>query len=155
MNKVIEIGRLTRDVEVRYGQNNTAVAGFTIAVDRRFKREGQPDADFFSCSAFGKTAEFAEKYLKKGVKVAIVGSLQNNHYKDKNGVDHYTTQIIVDEVEFAESKAASQQNNDTPKPSLSEELPQMAQTKHPVQATLSDFVNVPNDIMDDLPFARI
>lgn len=153
MNKVIEIGRLTRDVEVRYGQNNSAVAGFTIAVDRRFKRDGQPEADFFSCSAFGKTAEFAEKYLKKGVKVAIVGSLQNNHYKDKNGVDHYTTQIIVDEIEFAESKAAAQQNSTAPQPSLSEELPQMARTQQPVQATLSDFVNVPDDA--DLPFARI
>ena len=152
MNKFIGIGRLAKDVEVRYGQNNTAVAGFTVAINRRFKREGQPDADFFNCSAFGKTAEFAEKYLKKGVKVAIVGTLQNNHYKDKNGVDHYTTQIVVDELEFAESKNATQQNSDMPQPSLSDELPQMAQAQQPRQATLSDFVNVPDD--GDLPFAR-
>ena len=144
MNKFIGIGRLTKDVEVRYGQNNAAVAGFTIAINRRFKREGQSDADFFNCSAFGKTAEFAEKYLKKGVKVAIVGTLQNNHYKDKNGVDHYTTQIIVDELEFAESKNAAQQNSD---------MPQTQPAPAPVQSTLDDFVNIPDD-MGDLPFAR-
>lgn len=157
MNKVILMGRLTRDPEIRYSQgaNTTAVGRFSIAVDRKYKRDGQPIADFFNCTGFGKTGEFIEKYLKKGIKVVVVGSIQNDSYKDKNGVDHYTTQIIVDEVEFAESKAASQQNNDTPHPSLSEELPQMAQVQQPVQATLSDFVNVPNDVMDDLPFARI
>ena len=145
MNKFIGIGRLTKDVEVRYGQNNTAVAGFTIAINRRFKREGQSDADFFNCSAFGKTAEFAEKYLKKGVKVAIVGTLQNNHYKDKNGVDHYTTQIVVDELEFAESKNAAQQNSD---------IPQTQPAPAPVQSTLDDFINIPEGIDEDLPFAR-
>ena len=144
MNKVIEMGRLTYDPEIRQAQNNSIVASFTIAVNRRFKRDGQPDADFFRCSAFGKTAEFVEKYLKKGVKVIVSGSLQNNDYKDKNGVDHHVTQIIVDEVEFAESKNAAQQNSD---------MPQTQPAPAPVQSTLDDFVNVPDD-MEDLPFAR-
>lgn len=144
MNKVIEMGRLTSDPEIRQAQNNSIVASFTIAVNRRFKRDGQPDADFFRCSAFGKTAEFVEKYLKKGVKVIVSGSLQNNDYKDKNGVDHHVTQIIVDEVEFAESKNAAQQNSD---------MPQTQPAPAPVQSTLADFVNVPDD-MEDLPFAR-
>ena len=108
MNKVIMIGRLTRDPEVRYGANGTqsAVGKFSLAVDKRFKREGQPTADFFNCTVFGKQAEFAEKYLRKGTKIAIVGSLQNNDYTNKEGQKVKDMQIIVDEMEFAESKAA-------------------------------------------------
>ena len=145
MNRVIEMGRLTSDPEIRQAQNNSIVASFTIAVNRRFKRDGQPDADFFRCSAFGKTAEFVEKYLKKGVKVIVSGSLQNNDYKDKNGVDHHTTQIMVEEVEFAESKNAAQQNSD---------IPQTQPAPAPVQSTLDDFINIPEGIDEDLPFAR-
>ena len=107
MNKVIMMGRLTRDPEVRYGQgSNTAVCKYSIAVDRRFKREGQPEADFFNCTVFGKGAEFAEKYFKKGTKIVISGSIQNDNYTNKDGQKVYSTQIIVDEQEFAESKNA-------------------------------------------------
>lgn len=108
MNKVIMMGRLTRDPEVRYGgANNTAVAHFSLAVDRRYKRDGQPEADFFNCIAFAKTAEFVEKYLHKGTKVVLDGELQNNNYTDKNGNKQYAVQIVVNSLEFAESKAQS------------------------------------------------
>lgn len=110
MNKVILMGRLTRDPEVRYSQgaSQTAVARFSIAVDRRFgKREGEPDADFFNCTAFGKTAEFVERYLHKGTKIALSGRIQNDNYTNKDGQMVYSVRIIVDDVEFAESKNAS------------------------------------------------
>ena len=110
MNKVIMMGRLTRDPETRYGQGATGVAvgNFSIAVDRRFKREGEPDADFFDCTVFGKQAEFVEKYLKKGTKVVLDGRLQNDNYTNKEGQKVYGTRIVVDSVEFAESKAAAE-----------------------------------------------
>ena len=105
MNKVILMGRLTRNPEVRYGgANNTAVARYSIAVDRRFKRDGQPTADFFNCTSFGKQGEFVEKYLRKGTKVVIEGELQNDNYQNKDGQMVYGTRIIVNSVEFAESK---------------------------------------------------
>ena len=125
-NKVIMMCRLTRDPEVRYSNDNKAVANFTLAVDRRFKRDGDPDADFFFCTAFGKTAEFAEKYLKKGTKIVLDGHLQNDTY-EKDGQKKTTTKIMVDSCEFAESKS---QSNDTPEPKTREE-----------------------NIMDELPFA--
>ncbi|MBO4414944.1 MAG: single-stranded DNA-binding protein [Lachnospiraceae bacterium] len=108
MNKVFLMGRLTRDPEVRYSQgaNSSAIGKFSIAVDRRFKREGQPDADFFNCTAFGKLGEFVRDYLKKGVKVVVIGSVQNDNYTDKDGNQRYSVQIICDEIEFAESKNA-------------------------------------------------
>lgn len=103
------MGRLTRDPEVRYSQgaSQTAVARFSVAVDRRFKREGEPDADFFNCTAFGKQAEFVEKYLHKGVKIALSGRIQNDNYTNKDGQMVYSVRVIVDEIEFAESKNAS------------------------------------------------
>lgn len=109
MNKVILIGRLTRDPEVRYGQggSQTAVARFSIAVDRRFKREGEPDADFFNCTAFGKQAEFVERYLHKGIKMVVVGRIQNDNYTNRDGQQVYSVRVMVDELEFAESKNAS------------------------------------------------
>ncbi len=108
MNKVILMGRLTRDPDVRYGgSNNTCVANIDIAVDRRFKRDGQPDADFFRCTGFGKTGEFVEKYLRKGTKIVIDGEVQNDNY-EKNGVKHYGTRIMINTVEFAESKKAAE-----------------------------------------------
>lgn len=108
MNKVILMGRLTRDPEVRYSQgaSQTAVARFSIAVDRRFKREGEPDADFFNCTAFGKQAEFIERYLHKGTKVVVVGRVQNDNYTNKDGQMVYSVRIMIDEIEFAESKNA-------------------------------------------------
>ncbi len=112
MNKVFLMGRLTRDPEMRYssGATQTAVARFSIAVDRRFKRDGQPEADFFNCSAFGKTAEFVEKYLKKGSKVVVEGRLQNDNYTNKNGEKVYSIQVIVEALEFAESKRVAEAN---------------------------------------------
>ena len=110
MNKVIMMGRLTKDPEIRYAQSGSAVAGFSIAVDRRFKRDGEPDADFFNCSAFGKTAEFLEKYVHKGTKVVIEGRLQNDSYTNKDGQKVTATKILVDSMEFAESKQASAEN---------------------------------------------
>lgn len=144
MNKVILIGRLTRDPEIRYSQNadSTAVATFSIAVDRRFKREGEPDADFFDCTAFGKQAEFVERYLKKGTKMVVVGRLQNNNYTNKEGQKVYSTRIMVDELEFAESKAAAGDNSEY-RPSGRPE---------PSAADKDGFMNIPDGIDEELPF---
>ena len=107
MNKVILIGRLTADPEIKYSADNQAnnVARYRLAVDRRFKKEGQPDADFISCVTFGKSAEFAEKHLKKGKKIAVVGRIQTGKY-DKDGQTVFTTDVVVEEHEFCESKAS-------------------------------------------------
>lgn len=109
MNKVILMGRLCADPEVRYSQNQnqTAVARYRLAVDRRFKREGEQTADFISCVAFGKAAEFAEKYLRQGTKIAITGRIQTGSYTNREGQKVYTTDVVVEEQEFAESKGAS------------------------------------------------
>lgn len=115
MNKWVGIGRLTRNADVRYTnkQDGTqmCVARFTLAVDRRFKQEGQPSADFISCVAFGKQGEFIEKYLKQGSKIAVSGRIQTGSYTNKDGNKIYTTDVVIDEVEFAESKNA---NNEPP-----------------------------------------
>lgn len=110
MNKVILMGRLTRDPDVRYteGENSLAIARYSLAVDRRFKKEGEASADFINCVAFGKSAEFAEKYLKKGIKIAVVGRIQTGSYTNKEGQKVYTTDVVVEEQEFAESKASSE-----------------------------------------------
>ena len=106
MNKIILMGRLTRDPEVRYsqGESSLAIARFSLAVDRRYKRQGEPDADFFNCTAFGKQAEFVEKYLKQGTKILLSGRVQNDNYTNKEGQKVYSVQIIAEEIEFAESK---------------------------------------------------
>lgn len=113
MNKVILMGRLTRDPEVRYsqGDNATAIARFTLAVDRRIKRDNEASVDYINCVSFGRSAEFAEKYFHKGTKIAIVGRIQTGSYTNKDGQKVYTTDIVIEEQDFAESKAASQQNN--------------------------------------------
>lgn len=136
MNKVIMIGRLTADPEVRYtqGQNPMAIARYTLAVNRRFKREGEPDADFIRCVAFGKAGEFAEKYFTKGIKIAITGRIQTGSYTDQRGEKVYTTDIVVEEQEFAESK-----QNNAP-----------AQTEAPSNG--NDFMQIPDGAMDELPF---
>ena len=108
MNKVILIGRLTKDTECRYS-NDLCIARYTLAVDRRFKKEGEATADFINCLAFGKAGEFAEKYLKKGTKVAVVGRIQTGSYTNKEGQKVYTTEVVVEEQEFAESKGKSEQ----------------------------------------------
>lgn len=112
MNKVILMGRLTRDPEIRYGgQNgNMAVARYSLAVDRRFRRDGDPEADFFNLVSFGKTAEFVRDYLHKASKIIIEGELRNNNYTNRNGEKVYSMDITASSVEFAESKAASEQN---------------------------------------------
>lgn len=107
MNNVVLVGRLVRDPEVRYNPNGTGVARFTVACDRRFKREGQPDADFISCVAFGKTAEFLEKYFTKGRLIGLQGSIQTGSYTNKEGQKVYTTDVVVDNVEFVGSKSES------------------------------------------------
>ena len=141
MNKVIEIGRLVREPEIRYSQgaSSTCIARYTLAVDRKFKQEGQPTADFINCIAFGKLGEFAEKYLHKGIKIAVTGRIQTGSYKNKDGNTVYTTDVIVEEQECCESKNANQQqNNDSPKPS-----PRVA----------DGFMNIPDGIDEELPFS--
>lgn len=110
MNKVSLIGRLTKDVEVRYTQtNNTMVASFTLAVNRRFKKEGQPDADFINIVAWNKTAEFVSKYFKKGQQVAVVGRIQTRTWEDEHGQKRYVTEVVAEEVYFADSNKESKE----------------------------------------------
>ena len=139
MNKVILMGRLTRDPEVRYtqGDNAMAIARYSLAVDRRFKRDGEPDADFINCVAFGKSGEFAEKYLKKGIKIAVVGRIQTGSYTNKDGQKVYTTDVVVEEQEFAESKNSGSSDNNQSAPANKN----------------TDFMNIPDEIEDsELPF---
>ena len=138
MNKVILMGRLCADPEVRYSQNQnqTAVARYRLAVDRRFKREGEQTADFISCVAFGKAAEFAEKYLRQGTKIALTGRIQTGSYTNREGQKVYTTDVVVEEQEFAESKGASG--------NIEGSAP---------QATDPDgFMSLPDGIDEELPF---
>ena len=113
MNKVILMGRLTRDPEVRYsaGENALAIARYTLAVDRRFRRDGEATADFISCVSFGRTAEFAEKYFRQGMRVLVSGRIQTGSYVNKDGQKVYTTDIIVDDQEFADSKGQGGDNS--------------------------------------------
>lgn len=153
MNKTILMGRLTRDPDVRYsqGESATAVARYTLAVDRRFRRDGDASADFIGCVAFGRQAEFAEKYLRQGTKIAITGRIQTGSYTNREGQKVYTTDVVVEEQEFAESKAAagehaggfqSQQNQANPF--------QSAPT--PSAAAGDGFMNIPDGIDEELPF---
>lgn len=144
MNKVILMGRLTRDPEVRYsqGENSMAIGRFSIAVDRRFKRDGDATADFFNCVAFGRQGEFVEKYLKQGTKVVVSGRIQNNNYTNKNGEKVYSVEITVEEIEFAESKAASQNNGGD----YSRPAPAPAPNAAP-----DGFMNIPSGF-EELPF---
>ena len=116
MNKVILLGRLTRDPDIRYtqGAEPMAIARYTLAVDRRIKREGEAAADFISCVAFGKLAEVAEKYLHKGTKIIITGRLQTGSYTDRDGRKVYTTEVIVEDQGFAESKKSQNDFMDMP-----------------------------------------
>jgi single-strand DNA-binding protein len=113
MNKVIMMGRLTRDPDIKYpqGGNSMAIARYTLAVDRRFKRDGDATADFISCIAFGKSAEFAEKYFHQGIRIVVEGRIQTGSYTNKDGVKVYTTDVVVEQQEFAESKKASEDNS--------------------------------------------
>ncbi len=150
MNKVILMGRLTRDPEVRYAQgaSQTTFGRFSIAVDRRFKREGEPDADFFNCTVFNKQAEFAERYLHKGTKVVLSGRIQNDNYTNRDGQQVYSVRIMVDEIEFAESKNASAANGDGGYTGGSNNT-----FNRPAASGAGDgFMNIPDGIDEELPF---
>ena len=148
MNKVILMGRLPRDPEVRYsqGENATAVARYSLAVDRRFRREGEPTADFINCVAFGRAAEFAERYLRQGTKIAITGRIQTGSYTNRDGVKVYTTDIVVEEQEFAESKAAG--GASTPSNNY-----QASPAPSPSADIGDGFMNIPDGIDEELPFS--
>ena len=139
MNKVILMGRLVRDPDIRWtqGQDARCIARYTLAVDRRIKaQEGQQSADFVSCVSFGKTAEFIEKYIKKGTKIAITGRIQTGSYTNRDEQKVYTTDVVVEECEFAESKKAAGENTSQPAPETDDD----------------GFMNVPDEIDDELPF---
>lgn len=141
MNKVILMGRLTREPEIRYsqGDNAMAIARYTLAVNRRFKRDGEQAADFINCVSFGKIAEFAEKYLHQGTKILVAGRIQTGSYTNKDNQKVYTTDVVIEECEFAESKSASTGE------------PQGRPT--PAQADADGFINIPDDVADEgLPF---
>lgn len=129
MNLIVIMGRFTRDPETRFSQDGKAVTRADIAVNRRFKQEGQPEADFFSVVAFGKTAEFMEKYFRKGMKAVITGELRNNNYTDREGVKYYGNNIVISTIEFAESKRTETPQDDG-----------------------DGFMNIPENIDEELPF---
>lgn len=138
MNKTILIGRSTKDADVRYsqGEKPMAIARISLAVDRKFKQEGQPTADFINCIAFGKTAEVIEKYVVKGTKIAVVGHIQTGSYTNKDGQKVYTTDVVIDELEFCESRS-NQQSNSQPAPAPND----------------NEWLNIPDNLDDSsLPF---
>ena len=152
MNKVILMGRLTRDPEIRYsqGEQSTAVARYTIAVDRRFRRDGdQQTADFINCVAFGRQGEFAEKYFRKGIKIAITGRIQTGSYTNREGQKVYTTDVVVEEQEFAESKNAGGNNGGYSAPQHNNPAPS-ANTSD--LGSADGFMNIPDGIDEELPF---
>ena len=149
MNKVILMGRLTRDPEVRYsaGENALAIARYTLAVDRRFRRDGEASADFIQCVSFGRTAEFAEKYFRQGMRVLISGRIQTGSYTNRDGQKVYTTDIVVDDQEFADSKNASSGNEGGYGNSYQQSRPA------PSSAIGDGFMNIPDGVEDEgLPF---
>ena len=152
MNKVILMGRLTRDPDVRYsaGENSTAVARYTLAVDRRFHRDGDATADFIGCVAFGRQAEFAEKYLRQGTKIAITGRIQTGSYTNREGQKVYTTDVVVEEQEFAESKNAGGNNGGYSAPQHNNPAPS-ANTSD--LGSADGFMNIPDGLEEELPFS--
>lgn len=143
MNKVILMGRLTRDPEVRYsaGDNSMAIARYTLAVDRRMRKENEANADFIGCIAFGRNAEFAEKYFRQGMRVAITGRIQTGSYTNREGKKVYTTDVVIEEQEFAESKATSDSNS----------LNHVSGRKEAADNG-DGFMNIPDGIDEELPF---
>ena len=149
MNKVILMGRLVRDPDIRYsnGENAMAVARFTLAVDRRFKRDGEQNADFISCISFGKSAEFAEKYLRKGIKLVVTGRIQTGSYTNRDGNKVYTTDVVVEEQEFSESKKVSEANS-----GLGQSNQDSRQNTSASEPGSDGFMNIPDGIDEELPF---
>jgi len=146
MNKVTLMGRLTRDPNVRYSQSQNGeqlcIARYTLAVDRRYGKTAEQSADFISCVAFGKNGEFAERYLKQGTKIAICGHIQTGSYTNREGQKVYTTDIVVEEHYFADSKGSNGNGNYSPAPSQQSPAPEME----------GGFMNIPEGIENDLPF---
>ena len=141
MNKVTLIGRSTKDTDVRYSQGDKpmVIARINLAVDRKFKQEGQPTADFINCIAFGKTAEVIEKYVVKGTKIAVVGCIQTGSYTNKDGQKVYTTDVVIDELEFCEKRDSQQSNDNVSRPAP--------------QTNGDEFMNIPDNLDDSsLPF---
>lgn len=138
MNKVILMGNLTRDPEIRYtqGEKSMAIARFSLAINRRFSRDGETNVDFFNCTAFGRQAEFVEKYFRQGSRMLLVGRIQNDNYTNKNGEKVYSVQIMADEIEFAERKQAGGNNNSEPEQKQDDD----------------DFMEIPENIESELPF---
>ena len=132
MNSVILMGRLTKDPEISSSTSGTTFARYSIAVDRKYKKDGEPTADFFSCVSFGKQADFVSQYLKKGTKIVVSGSLQNNTYTNKDGQKIYDIRVIVNDVEFAESKSQIEQQ---------------------AKQQTNNFLNVPDGLVEELPFS--
>jgi len=131
MNKVILTGRLTKDPEISSSAAGTTFARFSIAVPRKYKKEGEPDTDFFNCSTFGKTAEFVEKYFKKGNKIEVSGRLENNNYTNKEGKKIYDVRVMVEEADFGDSKGSQSEQ----------------------QQTTDNFLSVPDGLVEELPFS--
>lgn len=149
MNKVVLMGRLTRDPDVRYTQGDRplAVARYTLAVNRRFKRDNEPDADFINCVAFGRAGEFAEKYLRQGTKIVVSGRIQTGSYTNKDGMKVYTTDVVIEEQDFAESKAVAAQSSAANVSQPSAPAPQ------PSAAVSDGFMNIPDGLEEELPFS--
>lgn len=145
MNNVSLVGRLVRDPEVRYGQNESvSVAKFSLAVERKWKRDGEPTVDFINCTVFGKSAEFTEKYFRKGMRVAITGRIQTGSYKNKDGQTIFTTEIIVESQEIAQSKSESNESSTASNAEAG---------KSPYGSSGDDFMSVPEGVEDELPFS--
>lgn len=139
MNKVILTGRFTRDPEIKYTNDGTSIARFSIAVNRKFVKEGSDQkADFLNCVAFGKSAEFIEKYFRKGMKADLSGRIQTGSYTNKDSVKVYTTDIVVEEIEFGESKGSSQAQTASPTPNP--------------EADPDGFMSIPDGIDEEMPF---
>lgn len=156
MNKVILMGRLTKDPDVRYsqGENAVAVARYTLAVDRRFKKENEATADFISCIAFGRAAEFAEKYFSQGIRIIVSGRIQTGSYTNRDGNKVFTTDVVVEEQEFAQSKSeggttqpAATQNN-----AASGNRPSPQRQTAPQSSMDDGFMNIPDGLDAELPF---
>lgn len=133
MNKILLSGRLVKDPEITSSASGTTFARFSIAVNRRFKRDNEPDADFFNCSAFGKTAEFIEKFFKKGSRIEVAGRLENNNYTNKEGQKIYDVRVMVEEADFGDSKGS--------------------QSEQQTQQQTNNFLNVPDGLVEELPFS--
>lgn len=154
MNSIIICGRLCRDPEVRYtgtGENTSTVARFTVAVSRRFKKDGEADADFFNCVAFGKNGSFVEKYMHMGNKVVVRGSMKQDNYVNKDGEKVYTWQVIADEIDFGESKSSAESGNGNT--AKTEKKPkEKKQEQQTFQTGPDGFMNIPDEILEDAPF---